>query len=134
MREIKATRPSGLEHLGGYSDVLTVRGGARTIYVAGQTAWSVMHRGPDRPSLQAQTVECFDNVKRCLETAGASFDDVLKLTIFVVGLNRAGRDVIAEVRARYVNLAHPPASTMVGVERLVLEGQLIEVEAIAVVD
>jgi len=79
-------------------------------------------------------VECFDNVKRCLETAGASFDDVLKLTIFVVGLNRAGRDVIAEVRARYVNLAHPPASTMVGVERLVLEGQLIEVEAIAVVD
>jgi enamine deaminase RidA (YjgF/YER057c/UK114 family) len=134
MREIKATCPSGLENLGGYSDVLTVRGGARTIYVAGQTAWSVAHRGTDHPSLQAQTVECFDNVKRCLETAGASFDDVLKLTIFVVGLNRAGRDVIADVRARYVNPAHPPAATMVGVERLVLEGQLIEVEAIAVVD
>jgi enamine deaminase RidA (YjgF/YER057c/UK114 family) len=134
MREIKATSPRGLESLGGYSDVLTVRGGARTIYVAGQTAWSVAHAAPDRPNLQAQTVECFDNVKRCLESAGASFDDVLKLTIFVVGLNRAGRDVIAEVRARYVNPVHPPAATMVGVERLVLDGQLIEVEAIAVVD
>jgi len=134
MREIKAICPSGMENLGGYSDVLTVRGGARTIYVAGQTAWSVAHRGPDRPSLQVQTVECFDNVKRCLESAGASFDDVLKLTIFVVGLNRAGRDVIAEVRTRYVNPARPPAATMVGVDRLVLEGQLIEVEAIAVVD
>ena len=89
MREIKATGPSGLENLGGYSDVLTVCGGVRTIYVAGQTAWSVAHRRTDHPSLQAQTVECFDNVKRCLETAGASFDDVLKLTIFVVGLNRA---------------------------------------------
>ena len=95
MREIKATCPSGLENLGGYSDVLTVRGGARTIYVAGQTAWSVAHRGPDRLSLQTQTVECFDNVKRCLETAGASFDDVLKLTIFVVGRNARSRFGIA---------------------------------------
>jgi enamine deaminase RidA (YjgF/YER057c/UK114 family) len=40
---------------------------------------------------------------------------------------------IRAVRERYVNTAHPPASTMVVVSRLARPGWLIEIEAIAVV-
>ncbi|HXV74007.1 MAG TPA: RidA family protein, partial [Sphingomonadales bacterium] len=44
------------------------------------------------------------------------------------------RPIITEVRNRYVNQANPPASTMIGVPALVMDGLLIEVEAVAVID
>lgn len=42
--------------------------------------------------------------------------------------------MITEVRNRYVSQTNPPASTMVGVPSLVMDGLLIEVEAVAVID
>jgi len=38
------------------------------------------------------------------------------------------------IRDRYVNVAKPPASTLVVVTRLVRPGWLIEIEAIAAID
>jgi enamine deaminase RidA (YjgF/YER057c/UK114 family) len=62
--------------------------------------------------------------------AGASFADVVKLTIFVRDI-----DAIAAIRTardELVDTANPPASTLVEVSRLVQSDLLVEVEAVAV--
>ena len=65
--------------------------------------------------------------------AGATFHDVVKITYFVVGLKPEHVPHIREVRAKYLNAANPPASSLVGVAALVVPDWLIEIELVAVV-
>jgi len=83
--------------------------------------------------LRAQTVQVFENIKVALQSVGADFDDVAKLTTFVVNLKPADRTMIAEVIARYFPPGRRPAHTLVGIDALAVEDLLIEIEAIAVV-
>ena len=69
------------------------------------------------------------NIQAALESVGASFNDVAKLTYFV--LDATQMPVVREVRDQFVNRAQPPASSAFEVRRLVGEGFLIEVEAIS---
>lgn len=84
--------------------------------------------------LRAQTEQVFKNLEVALAAAGATFADVVKWTTYVVDFKPADRAVIAEVRARFLAGNPPPASTLIGVQSLVLPELKIEVEAIAVVD
>jgi 2-iminobutanoate/2-iminopropanoate deaminase len=71
------------------------------------------------------------NLKACLEAAGASFSDVVKITNYVV--NASHYPVIAPIRAEF--LKEPfPASTLVEVKGLLYPGLLIEIEAIAAIE
>ena len=72
-------------------------------------------------------------VMRALAAAGATFQDVVKTSLFVVGLKPEHVPVIRAVRGKYVSAEHPPASTLVGVSALVGSDWLIEIEAVAVV-
>jgi enamine deaminase RidA (YjgF/YER057c/UK114 family) len=83
--------------------------------------------------LRAQVEKVFANLDACLKAAGATFRDVVKSNLYVVGLRPEHVPIIREVRARYFDQANPPASTLVGVEALVGLDWLIEVEVIAVV-
>jgi enamine deaminase RidA (YjgF/YER057c/UK114 family) len=65
-----------------------------------------------------------------LEQAGAGFESIVKLTVYVLDTSRL-RDY-ARVKAEYIP-GPQPASTAVGVASLALAGMMIEVEAIAVV-
>ena len=69
-----------------------------------------------------------------LTAAGATFDHVVKSTIFVVNFQPEMLPVIREVRGRYFSRAHPPASTLVGVTALARPEWLIEIEATAVIE
>jgi enamine deaminase RidA (YjgF/YER057c/UK114 family) len=82
---------------------------------------------------QAQTEQAFHNVSLALAAVGATFRDVVKTSLFVVGLKPEHVPIIREVRSRYVSPEHPPASTLVGVSALVGPDWLIEIEAIAVI-
>ena len=84
--------------------------------------------------MKAQTEQAFHNIRLALSAVGASFDDVVKTSIFVVGLKPEYVPIIREVRSRYVSAKHPPASTLVGVSALVGPEWLIEIEATAVVE
>jgi enamine deaminase RidA (YjgF/YER057c/UK114 family) len=90
----------------------------------------VVHPG----DLKAQAGQVFENLKVALAAAGATCDNVVKFTIYVVNLKPQDRIAISEVRGRYLTSGRVPASTMIGVQSLVSEGLLLEVEAIAVVD
>jgi len=82
--------------------------------------------GPD--DAVAQASQAFENLRRTLTAAGASFDDVVKLTIFVT--DPAIRPAVSELRNSL--FAEPrPASTYLIVAGLADPSLLIEVEALA---
>ncbi len=79
----------------------------------------------------AQTRQVIDNLTLALEAAGARGRDVLKTTVYVVSVDRA--DLATVWRAVHESEVAAAASTLLGVSLLGYEGQLVEVEAIAVI-
>jgi enamine deaminase RidA (YjgF/YER057c/UK114 family) len=78
----------------------------------------------------AQARQIFENMRVVLEEAGCAFADVVKVTIFLTDVNDRAR--INPARQEVFGSARP-ASTLVEVSRLAVEGAKIEVEAIAAV-
>ena len=124
--------PPGLAPTNGWTQVVTSTAG-KTIYVSGQV--SVDERGQvvGKGDLKAQAEQTFANLQVALKSAGASFHDVVKMNLYVVGLKPELVPLLREVRARHVNPESPPASTLVGVSALVGADWLIEIEVVAVV-
>ena len=124
--------PPALNPTVGFTHVVTSAGGT-TVHVSGQV--SVNERGEvvGKGDFRAQVERTFENLKAALAAAGATFEDVVKVTYYVVGLKPEHVPVVREVRGRYLDPRHPPASTLVGVAALVVPDWLIEIELIAVV-
>jgi enamine deaminase RidA (YjgF/YER057c/UK114 family) len=122
--------PEGVAAGRGYSQVVTGRG--RLVVVSGQVAQDEHGElvGAGDPAVQARQV--FENLRRCLAEAGAGFEDVVKLTFFV--LDVADLPAVREARDAVVDTARPPASTAVQVAALFAPGYVLEVEALALVD
>src|SRR5262245_14755076 len=124
--------PPGLCPTNGWTQVVTATG-ARTIHVSGQVAVDERGQVVGKGDLKAQTEKTFANLDVALKAAGASFRDVVKMNLYVVGLKPELVPLLREVRARYVTRETPPASTLVGVTALVGADWLIEIDVVAVV-
>ncbi len=79
--------------------------------------------------MKVQTKQILENMKIILEEAEASFDQIVKLTVYVTDMKHFKE--IHEVRPQYFK-GDLPASTLVQVSRLVNENCLIEINAVAV--
>ncbi len=79
----------------------------------------------------AQGHQVMANLKNVLAEGGATFSDIVKATIFVVGQEHAqpGRDLCGQ----YFDEDNPPANTLVVCQALADPDFLVEVQAIAVV-
>jgi 2-iminobutanoate/2-iminopropanoate deaminase len=75
-----------------------------------------------------QARQIFESIGHVLKAAGASYADVLKVTVFLTDIN--DRPKINPVRREFFG-EHRPASTLVEVSRLVRPEAKVEVEAIA---
>ena len=100
------------------------------VFVSGQVARNVHGELVGKGDIKAQTRQALENVKDVLEVAGATMDDVVKVTVFVTNVVEHYTE-IHEARAEYWKTDYP-ASTMVEVRSLVSPDMLIEIEAIAV--
>jgi 2-iminobutanoate/2-iminopropanoate deaminase len=78
----------------------------------------------------AQTRQVFENMRAVLEAAGCGFEDVVKVTVFLTDVDDRAR--INPVRMEVFGDARP-ASTLVEVPRLAVEGAKVEIECVAVV-
>lgn len=121
--------PEGVAPGTGYTHV--VMGSGRLVAVSGQVAFDAQGElvGAGDPAAQAQQV--FENLRRCLAAAGATFDDVIKLTYYVTDV--AHLPAIRTVRDTFVDVTHPPASSAVQVAALFRPELVLEVEAFALV-
>jgi enamine deaminase RidA (YjgF/YER057c/UK114 family) len=125
--------PPELAPTNGWTQVVTSTGG-KTVYVSGQVSVDERGRVVGKGDLKAQTEQTYANLAVALKAAGASFRDVVKMNLYVVGLKPEVVPMLREVRARHVNRESPPASTLVGVSALVGADWLIEIEVVAVVE
>ena len=99
------------------------------VFVSGQV--SVDDRGEPVGvgDVGMQSERCFGNVEAALEAAGVGWDDVVKITCFLVD----GADYGAYAAARLAVFPEGgPASSTVFVAGLVRPEYLVEIEAIAV--
>ena len=133
MAEKSFINPEGMVRPGAYTPIVATRGG-RTLYVAGQVAQNEKGELVGAGDLAAQAEQVYKNVGLALKGAGATFNDLVKITVYVVNFKPENRDLMSQVRARHVSKDNPPASTLVGVQALAKPEYLVEIEAIAVTD
>jgi reactive intermediate/imine deaminase len=109
--------------IGPYSQA--VRAG-NTLWLSGQVALDPVTKELVQGDIEVQTRRVFDNIKAVLAAAGASFDGVVKTTIFLTDL--ANFAVVNKIMAEYFREPYPARST-IGVAGLPLGAQ-VEVECI----
>ena len=80
-----------------------------------------------RDDVAEQARQIFRNMQRVLEAAGATFADVLKVTVYLTDVD--DRTAINPVRQEYFKAARP-ASTLIEVSRLAVPGMKVEIEAV----
>ncbi|MFE5489093.1 RidA family protein [Streptomyces virginiae] len=133
---ITLVNPDGLPQIDAYRQV-SVATGSKLVFVAGQVAWDVGGVTVGEGDLAAQVEQCYLNVSTALAGVGATFDDVAKLTVYVVDWTPDKMPLllegIARAAAKLGTVPAPPAS-LLGVATLDVPEHLVEVEATAVID
>ena len=100
-----------------------------SVFVAGQVSVDAQGNLVGEGDARAQSQQCFNNVESALKAAGATMDDVTKITAFLVNID----DYAAYASVRHqVFPENDPASSSVIVKELVSPQFLVEVEAIAI--
>jgi enamine deaminase RidA (YjgF/YER057c/UK114 family) len=126
---IERINAPGLSDPPGYSHAM-VASGRRLVMTAGAVPLDADGNLVGHGDYAAQTLQVLDNLGLALTAAGASGGDVLKTTVYVVTEVRS--DLSEVWRVIQESEVAAAASTLLGVSLLGYEGQLVEVEAIAV--
>ena len=80
--------------------------------------------------VMAQTRQVFENMRAVLHAAGCGFENVVKVTVFLTDID--DRATINPVRQEVFGSTRP-ASTLVEVPKLAVEGAKVEIECVALV-
>ncbi|MEV0694533.1 RidA family protein [Streptomyces sp. NPDC050388] len=133
---VTLSNPVGLPEIDAYRQV-AVASGSRMVFLAGQVAWDADGVVVGAGDLAAQVEQCYLNVATGLAGVGAAFDDVVKLTVYVVDWSPAKFPLFMEGVSRAAEklggIPVPPG-TLLGIAALDVPEHLVEVEAIAVLD
>jgi len=121
--------PAGLHPAPGFSHV-AITDGSRVVHLAGQVALAEDFSIVGGADLAAQTEAAMRNVEIALRAAGATWDDVVRRTIYTV--RPTEYEVITAAIDRVTGGAAHPAQTIVGITGLAVPGLLIEIECTAV--
>src|SRR5215470_8283358 len=96
--------PDAISQPTGYTHVVETTG-SRTVYISGQIALDRQGNVVGLNDMSAQAEQVFQNLQAALAAVNATFEDVVKLTYFIVDISQI--PVIREVRNQYINTANP---------------------------
>ncbi|MEU7603337.1 RidA family protein [Streptomyces sp. NPDC040724] len=133
---ITLINPSGLPEVDAYRQV-SIATGSKLVFVAGQVAWGADGVTVGEGDLAAQVERCYLNVATALAEVGASFDDVAKLSLYVVDWTPDKMPLLVEGITRAaakLGAAPVPPASLLGVAALDVPEHLVELEATAVID
>ncbi|PWJ47462.1 Enamine deaminase RidA, house cleaning of reactive enamine intermediates, YjgF/YER057c/UK114 family [Quadrisphaera granulorum] len=115
----------------GFNQGELVVGGHRTLYVSGQTAMDAAGTPQHDGDIAAQLALCLDNVEAVLTGAGMALSDLVRLSVYTTDVD-ALLPHYGVLAGRLGAAGAAPTTTMLGVVRLAVPGQLVELEATAV--
>ncbi len=115
-----------------FSNGVQVSADSSLLFVSGQLAKDENRELVGKGDIAAQTRQVLENIKKVLDQAGATFSDVIRVTVYIKDMSHFRQ--IHDVRLQYFDENALPASTMVEVSGFVDPDALIEIEAIAVVN
>ncbi len=129
---IEHLQPSGLFPAQGMSHVVVATG--RTAYIAGQGAYDENFQLVGRGDLFTQSLQVFSNLRAALQAVGATPQQIVASTIYIVDLTAEKTDTLVRAMGQALDgEPFPPnASTLVGVTQLAYAEMLVEISAIAV--
>jgi len=115
----------------GFNQGEIVSGQTRTLYCSGQTAMDGDGKPQHDGDMAAQLALSLDNLQAVLGEAGMSLANLVRLNVYTtdVDLLFPHYGVLA---SRLGAAGVAPATTMLGVTRLAIPGQMVELEATAV--
>jgi len=133
---ITLVNPAGLPEIPAYRQV-SIATGSKLVFIAGQVSWDADGVVVGEGDLAAQVEQCYLNIATALAEAGATFDDVAKMTVYVVDWTPDKLALFLEgvdrAAAKLGGTPVPPG-TLIGVAALDVPEHLVEVEATAVID
>lgn len=126
MSKIIINSPNAPAPVGPYNHSVLANG---TLYISGQIALDPKTGELVQDSIEDETHQVLKNLGAILETAGLSYEDILKCSVFVSDMNMYGR--INAVYAQYFKEETAPARELVEVANLP-KFVNVEISAIAV--
>ena len=121
------SNPSGLHDPPGYSHTV-VATGSRLAFVAGQVALDRNFGLVGGDDLAAQTRQVMANLEIALDELGASWDDVVKATVYTTRPH--DYEELGGAMAEALAGAAPPAQVLLGVTALALPELLVEIDLV----
>jgi enamine deaminase RidA (YjgF/YER057c/UK114 family) len=128
--KVQYINPDGLSKNPAFSQVVTTHGKGKTIYIGGQDAVNAQGEIVGKGDIGEQTEQVMKNLQTALSACGAAFDNLIKLSIYIV----QGQDLRRGFQASQKflgNLANPPVISGFFVAALANPEYLIEIDAIA---
>jgi enamine deaminase RidA (YjgF/YER057c/UK114 family) len=130
---IERIRPEFLWNKPHFTNLVTSQGG-KTIHLSGLVAGTIEGELVGPGDLGAQMAHVYDTIRRSLELVGAGPAHVVRQRVFVVGLKPDHRPTIMKAMMDFYGGDQSAASTCVGVDALLVEGALVEIDVTAVID
>jgi enamine deaminase RidA (YjgF/YER057c/UK114 family) len=129
---VEHLNPDGLIRNPAFTQVVTVSGPVKTVYIGAQLAVDGSRNIVGRGDIGAQTEQIMRNIDVCLEAAGAKKEHLISWNIYVA----AGQDIRPGYEAGmrwWGDRPNPPLNNVMLVSGFVPDDFLISIDAIAVV-
>lgn len=140
-KQSKSTKPKGqvefinpetLHQNPAFTNVVTVTGPIRTVYVGGQNAVDTSGEIVGKGDFKTQSEQILKNIQAALEAGGAQWEHVIKMNIYVVQ-GQSLQDGFAAFQQIWGNRSNPPTVSVLFVAGLAHPDFLAEIDAVAVV-
>ncbi|MFD8010827.1 RidA family protein [Streptomyces sp. NPDC058955] len=115
----------------GFNQGEVVTGETRTLYISGQTAMSEKGEPLHDGDMAAQLALSVENVEAVLAGAGMTLANLVRLNVYTTDVDLLFRHY-GVLAARLGAARVAPTTTMLGVTRLAIPGQLVELDGTAV--
>lgn len=118
---------------GHYSHVARVRNASERIYIAGMVATDANGKAVGENDFDRQAAQVFDNIGAALESADATWQNVVQFTTYLTRTEDIARWRAFRQRefSRWFPDAKYPPNTLLVISRLAAESFLIEVQTVA---
>lgn len=129
---ITRLNPDSLHKNPGFTQVAVVERSAKLVYVGGQNGVDVNGKivGDD---IGSQTEQAYKNVISALDAAGATMQDVFKMTVYIVQ-GQPIPEAFAAYQRVQTQRVEPPTISVIVVAALGRPEFLIEIEAVAAIN